>query len=120
MSKSSHTEILAPAGGRESLVAAVRCGADAVYFGGKTLNARRGAENFSEPEIEDAIKYCHARGVKAYLALNTLLGDGDFSEAIKIIERACAFGADALILQDLGLAKIVREIAPEMVLHAST
>jgi len=104
----------------ESLKAAVRCGADAVYFGGKTLNARRGAENFDDSETEEAVKYCHGRGVKAYITLNTLLGDSDFTDALKIIERACAIGADALILQDLGLAKLAKEAAPGMALHAST
>ncbi len=120
MSKCRHAEILAPAGGRESVTAAVRCGADAVYIGGKSLNARRGAENFGDDELQETIEYCHARGVKVYLTMNTLLGDSDFSEAEKMIERACAFGADALILQDLGLVKLVRETAPEMKLHAST
>ncbi len=104
----------------ESLKAAVRCGADAVYFGGKTLNARRGAENFDDIETEDAVKYCRSRGVKAYITLNTVLSDNDFADAVKIIERACAIGADALILQDLGLAKLAKEIAPGMILHAST
>ena len=120
MNNGQRTEILAPAGGMESLKAAVRCGADAVYFGGKTLNARRGAENFDDIETEDAVKYCRSRGVKAYITLNTVLSDNDFADAVKIIERACAIGADALILQDLGLAKLAKEIAPGMILHAST
>lgn len=120
MSKVKHAEVLAPAGGAESLKAAVRCGADAVYFSGKTFNARRGAENFSDGELEEAVKYCHSRGVKAYIALNTLLSDSEFPAAVNIIERACAIGADALILQDLGLAGFVKETAPEMKLHAST
>jgi len=120
LNNGQRTEILAPAGGMESLKAAVRCGADAVYFGGKTLNARRGAENFDDIETEDAVKYCRSRGVKAYITLNTVLSDNDFADAVKIIERACAIGADALILQDLGLAKLAKEIAPGMILHAST
>ncbi len=104
----------------ESLTAAVRCSADAVYFGEKTLNARRGAANFDAEQIKAAVRYCHARDVKAYLVLNTLVNDLEFNDAIDICERACAIGADALILQDLGLAKIIREIAPELPLHAST
>lgn len=120
MNKLACTEILAPAGSFESLTAAVRCAADAVYFGGKTLNARRGAANFDADQIETAVRYCHARGVKAYLVLNTLVNDLEFENAIEICERACAIGADALILQDLGLAKIIREIAPDIPLHAST
>ena len=120
MSEHGHPEILAPAGSFEALKAAVRCGAGAVYFGGKTLNARRSADNFNDGEIQEAIKYCHARGVKAYITLNTLLADSDFDRAIQITQRACATGADALILQDLGLAALVRQAAPDMPLHAST
>lgn len=104
----------------DALIAAVRCSADAVYFGGKTLNARRGADNFDAERIKTAVRYCHAHGVKAYLVLNTLVNDLEFEDAIKISERACAIGADALILQDLGLAKMIREAAPDMPLHAST
>lgn len=104
----------------DALIAAVRCSADAVYFGGKTLNARRGADNFDAEQIKTAVRYCHAHGVKAYLVLNTLVNDLEFEDAIKISERACAIGADALILQDLGLAKMIREAAPDMPLHAST
>ncbi len=120
MSERDRVEILAPAGNPESLTAAVRCSADAVYFGEKTLNARRGAANFDAEQIKAAVRYCHARDVKVYLVLNTLVNDLEFSNAIEICERACAIGADALILQDLGLAKIIREIAPELPLHAST
>ena len=120
MSKHNRVEILAPAGSPDALTAAVRCSADAVYFGEKTLNARRGADNFDAEQIQAAVRYCHARGVKAYLVLNTLVHDFELEEAIKICERACAIGADALILQDLGLARIMRQAAPQMPLHAST
>ncbi len=120
MSEHGHVEILAPAGSFESLKAAVRCGAGAVYFGGKSLNARRSAENFDDGELQEAVNYCHARGVKAYITLNTLLADSDFDRVIQITQRACATGADALILQDLGLAAFVRQAAPDMALHAST
>lgn len=120
MKKSDHVEILAPAGSPESLIAAVRCSADAVYLGEQTLNARRGATNFDAEQIKQAVRYCHARGVKVYLVLNTLVHDFEIEEAIKITKRACAVGIDALILQDLGLAKIIRQAAPDMPLHAST
>lgn len=113
-------EILAPAGSPEALKAAVRCGADAVYFGTKTFNARRTAKNFDFDEMAEAAAYCRGRGVKVYITLNTLAGDKDFTEALAVAERACAAGADALILQDLGLAAAVREAAPGMKLHAST
>ncbi len=113
-------EILAPAGGPEALEAAVRSGADAVYLGGKAFNARRNAANFSEEELSAAIKYCHARGVKVYITLNTLVGDSELKTAQEEIECACRLSADALILQDTGLARLARQIAPDMPLHAST
>ena len=78
-------EILAPAGYLESLTAAVRCGANAVYLGGKYLNARRNAANFSEEELAAAVRYCHERNVKVYLALNTLVSDGESKTAMRLI-----------------------------------
>jgi len=112
-------EILAPAGGMDALIAAVRCGADAVYLGGKTLNARRGAGNFDDGELGEAVGYAHARGVRVYLALNTLVADSEIEEAARLIKCACAMGADALILQDIGLARMARELC-DIPLHAST
>ncbi|MBR4857841.1 MAG: U32 family peptidase [Clostridia bacterium] len=114
------TEILAPAGSIESLKAAVRCGADAVYLGGKAFNARRNASNFSEAELAEAVEYCHARNVKVYLTLNTLVSDGEFETAYDAVRCACRMNADALILQDLGLAATVRRVCPSMPMHAST
>ncbi len=114
------SEILAPAGSFDAVVAAVRCGANAVYLGGKAFNARRNASNFSEDELAKAVEYCHKRNVKVYMTLNTLIGDGEFENAYEAVECACRIGADALILQDLGLAAIVRQAAPFMPLHAST
>ncbi len=113
-------EILAPAGSREALTAAVRCGANAVYFGGKTFNARRNASNFSDEEIAEAIDYCHRHGVKVYVTLNTLASDGELFDASKEIEKICLAGVDAFIIQDLGLAEMVKEICPTVALHAST
>ncbi len=114
------SEILAPAGSFDAVIAAVRCGADAVYLGGKAFNARRNASNFTDDELAKAIEYCHKRNVKVYMTLNTLIGDGELESAYEAIECACRIGADALILQDLGLAAIVRQSAPSMPLHAST
>ncbi len=113
-------EILAPAGSFESLTAAVRCGANAVYLGGKALNARRNAANFSDEELKKAVEYCHARNVKVYLTLNTLVGDSEKETAYEAIECACNASVDALILQDIGLASMVRQVSPDMPLHAST
>ena len=113
-------EILAPAGGYDALVAAVRCGANAVYLGGKTLNARRNASNFSDEELRVAVAYCHARNVKVYLTLNTLVADSELETAYDAIECACNSHADALILQDIGLVSLVRQVCPDMPMHAST
>jgi putative protease len=113
-------EILAPAGSFDALIAAVRCGADAVYLGGKILNARRSAGNFDDDELKAAVNYCHARGVKLYLTLNTLISDSELSTAVNIVEYACEIGVDALIVQDLGLVRLISAMAPSMSLHAST
>lgn len=113
-------EILAPAGSFEALVAAVRCGANAVYLGGKALNARRNASNFSDEELKKAVDYCHKRNVKVYLTLNTLVGDEELETAYEAIKRACESYADALILQDIGVASLAKSVAPSMPLHAST
>ncbi len=113
-------EILAPAGSFDALTAAVRCGANAVYLGGKALNARRNAANFSDEELKRAVEYCHARNVKVYLTLNTLVSDNEKETAYEAIECACNASVDALILQDIGLASMVRQVCPDMPLHAST
>ncbi len=113
-------EILAPAGSIDALKAAVRCGANAVYLGGKVLNARRNASNFSQDELEAAVEYCHARNVKVYLTLNTLVSDGELETAYEAVRCACKANADALILQDLGLAAVVRRVSQSMPMHAST
>ena len=113
-------EILAPAGSFEALTAAVRCGANAVYLGGKYFNARRNAANFSQQELEEAVAYCHARNVKVYLALNTLVADSETQAALDAIEGACKANVDALIIQDTGLAALVRRVSLSMPMHAST
>lgn len=120
-------ELLAPAGSYDSLVAAVRAGADAVYLGVGAFNARRNAHNFSLESsddaacsLQDAVSFCHVRGVKVHLALNTLVRDRELPEAMRIAEQACACGVDALIVQDRGLARCLHAAAPQMPLHAST
>lgn len=120
-SPSSATEILAPAGTYEAVEAAVRCGADAVYLGGKMLNARRNAGNFSFEELQAAAEYCHARGTKVYLTLNTLATDAELKNDVHCaIRDACQAGIDALIIQDTGVLRIAKMCAPTMPLHAST
>lgn len=113
-------EILAPAGSPDTLLAAVRSGADAVYLGGKYLNARRGAINFDENGLIDAVSYCHARNVKVYLTLNILVFDDELDTLYKAVENACAAGVDAVLTQDMAVASIIRATAPDMPLHAST
>ncbi len=113
-------EILAPVGNREMLLAAVRSGADAVYLGAKDFSARKNAENFSDTELENAIKYCHIRGVRVYLTLNTLIKENELGAAFDLAQRAYNLGVDGIIVQDLGLARILHEKIPQLPLHAST
>lgn len=113
-------EILAPVGGAEQLTAALRCGADAVYFGASGFNARRNAANFGDEEFINAVKACHLRGVKAYITLNTLIKDREKEDMLKTLRLIAASGADAVIVQDLAVAKAVREHCPSLPLHAST
>ena len=114
------SEILAPAGSFESLLAAVRCGADAVYLGAETFNARGNAQNFSREKLEEAVKYCHERNVKVYLTLNTLISDDEMSDAEDLISFCGNIGIDAFIIQDLSLVEKIKKLAPASHIHAST
>lgn len=113
-------ELLSPAGSFDALRAAVCNGADAVYLGTEAFNARRGARNFTLEELSEAVRYCHVRGVKVHLTLNTLVTDREMPAAARVILAAARAGVDALIVQDLGLVALCRRLAPEMELHAST
>lgn len=113
-------EILAPAGSFEALTAAVRCGADAVYIGGKNFSARQSAANFDTEEIKEAAQLCHLHGVKLYLTVNTVLLDEELKDFEEYIKAAAAAGIDACIVQDMGAADIIRKIVPGMPLHGST
>lgn len=113
-------EILSPAGNKNSMISAVRSGADAIYFGVGKFNARRNAENFTKEDLKEISKYCHTRGVKAYLAVNTLVSDEEMSEALSVVKEACEAGIDALIINDSGLCELVKKACPNMPLHAST
>ena len=113
-------EILAPSGGIDSIYAAVRSGADAVYVGAKDFSARASAKNFSLEELSDAVKYCHSYGVKVYLALNTLIFDDELDDALELVKNAAKCDIDALITQDIGLAMAVKRVVPSLKLHAST
>lgn len=113
-------EILSPAGSPECLTAAVRCGAAAVYLGADSFNARRGAHNFTADELREAVAYCHARGVAVHLTLNTLIRQEELDAAMDTAAKAAAMGIDALIVQDVGLARRLHTAMPAMPLHAST
>ncbi len=113
-------ELLAPAGSFEALRAAVQCGADAVYLGWGEFNARRSAKNFSDEEFRDALVYCHVRGVRVFLTLNTLLTDRELPVALDIARTACRLGVDAVLVQDWGLFFLLRAALPDLPLHAST
>ena len=113
-------ELLAPAGSFEGLRAAVQSGANAVYLGFGTFNARRGAKNFSREEMAQAIAYCRAHGVKTNITFNIVALDRELSEAMEDVRFLSEAGADALIVQDLGVARLIRQCAPELALHAST
>ncbi len=107
-------------GNEESLKSAVLSGADAVYFGMGNFNARRNAQNFTDEQLKNAIEYCHARGVKVHITLNTLIKDCELTEVYDAIRKIATLGADAVIVQDLGVAKAVKTICPSLEMHAST
>lgn len=113
-------EVLAPAGSFSAVVAAIRAGADAVYFGAPGFNARRNAKNLSFDEIGEAVRFARLRGVKTYLTLNTLVSDGELESALQVAQTAAELGVDALIVQDIGLASLLKKHLPNMPLHAST
>lgn len=113
-------ELLSPAGNMECLISAVQNGADAVYVGGKKFGARAFANNFDYDELIEAIKYCHLYGVKIYITVNTICYENEIDEVLKYIEFLHNNHVDALIMQDLGLIKLVREKFPNLEIHAST
>ena len=114
-------ELLAPAGNLDAVIAAVQNGADAVYMGfGDGFNARRSADNFTRESFAKAVRYCHIRGCKVYVTLNTLVGDREMDAAAALAQQASDAGADAILVQDLGLARVLRAALPDIPLHAST
>ena len=113
-------ELLSPAGSFDALIAAVQAGADAVYMGFGAFNARRSAKNFTDEEFASAVSYCHLRGVRVFLTLNTLLTDRELVQAADALKKASAMGVDAILVQDWGLLTLAREIVPDVPLHAST
>ncbi len=113
-------EVLAPVGNPAMLTAAVRSGADAVYFGSKMFSARRNAENFDDTSLKDAVNYCKLYGVKTYLALNIMIKQSELEDAVETARVAYRAGIDGVIVQDIGLARILHTALPNLQLHAST
>lgn len=113
-------EVLAPAGSADMLRAVVFAGANAVYLGLEQLNARRSAGNFTADGLRQAVGFCHARGVRVYVTLNTIVYESELDAAADALRAVCAAGADAAIVQDLGMARLARECAPGLALHGST
>ena len=113
-------ELLSPAGSMEALHAAVQNGADAVYLGSGSFNARAGAKNFTPEQLQEAVSYCHIRGVKVHLTVNTLTTDREQRALEELIRQAAKCGVDAFIVQDPGTVKLCRQMAPTVEVHAST
>ena len=116
----SKLEILAPVGGEDTLKAVLFSGADCIYCGLDSFNARQSAKNFTPEELSQAVAFCHARGVKVNVTLNTLLYDRELPLFLQSLSAVCEAGADAVIVQDLGAAELVRSRAPGLALHGST
>ena len=95
------------------MVAAVQCGADAIYLGAGDFNARKSADNFGG-ELDSAVGYCHARGTRVYVTLNTMVRQDEIARLEKTIGEICAAGADGVIVQDIGVARAVRQMAPTL------
>lgn len=113
-------ELLAPAGSREALVAAVESGANAVYLAGNMFGARAYADNFDEDGMREAIRFAHLRGVQIHVTVNTIVDDNEIPKMKEYLRFLSEAGADAVLVQDLGVAKLAHEVAPELPLHAST
>lgn len=118
--KHKPVELLAPAGSPEAYKAAASAGADAVYLGAKAFNARAQAQNFDEEALVSVIDDAHIRGMKVYLVLNTLIRDNEIQEAAALASFVYQEGIDGILVQDPGLVRMLREIAPDLPLHAST
>lgn len=118
--KTSKPELLVPAGDFECVRAGVQNGADCIYFGANMFSARASAKNFSREELEQVIEYCKIRNVKTNLTLNTLITDSEFADAVEVAKTAYEYGIDAIIVQDLGLARYLIKHFPGIEIHGST
>ena len=113
-------ELLAPAGNWECAQAAVENGADAIYFGLEKFNARMRAENFTAADLPELMEFLHLRGVKGYITLNTLIFPQELTEAQQYLKTIISAGVDAVIVQDVGICRLIRHLSPDFPIHAST
>ena len=113
-------ELLAPVGDMERLISAVRYGADAVYLAGKSFGMRSAPSNFTNEELEEAVKYCHAQGVKVYVTCNILPHNAELAALPAFLEFCQAIGVDAFIMTDLGVMSMAKKYAPNVAIHIST
>ena len=113
-------ELLAPAGDWDCVKAAVENGADAIYFGLDKFNARMRAQNFTEADLPKLMEFLHRRGVRGYITLNTLVFENELADAEKYLRAMIAAGVDAVIVQDVGICRLIRELSPDFPIHAST
>jgi len=113
-------ELLAPAGDWDCVKAAVENGADAIYFGLDKFNARMRAQNFTEADLPKLMEFLHRRGVRGYITLNTLIFENELAEAEKYLHTMISAGVDAVIVQDVGICRLIRELSPDFPIHAST
>lgn len=113
-------ELLSPVGDFDCLKAAVQNGADSVYFGSNIFNARSSAKNFDDTSLKSAINYAKIHGVKTHLTLNVLIKNSEIDDSISLAKKAYEYGIDAIIVQDLGLAKLLISKFPNLPIHAST
>jgi len=120
LSQTRKIEILAPCGSMESVYSAVRSGADAIYLGAKEFSARASAENFDFQQLKEAVDYCHINRVKVYLTLNTVIFDDELQQVAQTIKNSAKAGIDALIVQNLGVATLAKQLVPNLPLHGST
>ena len=116
----SYVELLSPVGNIEALYAAVQNGADAVYLGGKLFNARQYASNFGMEDLKTAVEYAHLRGVRVYVTVNILFSDKEIEEAVDYVKYLYEIDVDGLIVQDLGLSYLIKNVFPQFELHGST
>ena len=120
MATANLPELLAPAGDWDCARAAVENGADAIYFGLEKFNARMRAQNFTGADLPKLMQFLHRRGVRGYVTLNTLIFENELADAEKYLRTMIAAGVDAVIVQDVGICRLIRRLSPDFPIHAST